>query len=80
LLSQHVFGWVFDLNSVENLWIISRGLAPAAGEAYRDRTRVRPGMIVRPGPVTAILDELGWKWGGDWRHARDYHHVVAPAR
>ena len=80
LLSQHAFGRALDLNPVENPWITSRGLAPAAGEAYRDRTRVRPGMIVRPGPVTAILDELGWEWGGDWRHARDYHHVVAPAR
>jgi hypothetical protein len=36
-------------------------------------------MIVRPGPVTAILDELGWEWGGDWRHVADLHHVVKRA-
>ncbi|MCE9571727.1 MAG: M15 family metallopeptidase [Deltaproteobacteria bacterium] len=28
---------------------------------------------------TAILDELGWEWGGDWRHAADYHHIVRRA-
>ena len=33
-------------------------------------------MIVRPGPIVAALDELGWEWGGDWRHAFDDHHVV----
>ena len=33
-------------------------------------------MIVRPGPVVAIFDELGWEWGGDWRHAFDDHHIA----
>ena len=33
-------------------------------------------MIVRPGPVVAMFDELGWEWGGDWRHAFDDHHIV----
>ena len=45
-----------------------------------DRRRVRPGMIVRPGPVTAIFDELGWEWGGDWRHVADLHHIVYSRR
>jgi hypothetical protein len=26
--------------------------------------------------VVAALDEQGWEWGGDWRHAFDDHHVV----
>jgi poly-gamma-glutamate synthesis protein (capsule biosynthesis protein) len=75
-LSQHALGRAIDLNPVENPWIVGDRLVPAAGAAYRDRVELRPGMIVRPGPVTAILDELGWEWGGDWRHALDYHHVV----
>ena len=58
-----------------------RGASPTAscpppGAAFADRTDLRPGMIVRPGPVVAALDELGWEWGGDWRHAFDDHHVV----
>ena len=24
----------------------------------------------------AVIDELGWEWGGDWRHAFDDHHLV----
>lgn len=51
-------------------------VVPAEGAAYLDRRRVRPGMIVRPGPVTAIFDELGWEWGGDWRHVADLHHIA----
>jgi poly-gamma-glutamate synthesis protein (capsule biosynthesis protein) len=76
VLSQHALGLAIDLNPVENPWIGERGLVPAAGQEFIDRRHVRPGMIVRPGPVTALLDELGWEWGGDWRHARDYHHIV----
>ena len=76
VLSQHALGLAIDLNPIENPWLGAHGLAPAAGAAYLDRADVRPGMIVRPGPVAAIFDELGWEWGGDWRHARDYHHIV----
>jgi hypothetical protein len=75
-LSQHALGRAIDLNPVENRWRKPDRVVPAAGAAYVDRTVVRPGMIVRPGPVVAALDELGWEWGGDWRHAFDDHHVV----
>jgi poly-gamma-glutamate synthesis protein (capsule biosynthesis protein) len=78
-LSQHALGRAIDLNPVENPWIRSHVLLPPAGEAYRDRADVRPGMIVRPGPITALFDELGWEWGGDWRHALDLHHIVKRA-
>jgi hypothetical protein len=78
-LSQHAFGRAIDINPIENPWIVGPRLVPPAGEPYRDRARVRPGRSVRPGPVTAILDELGWEWGGDWRHAADLHHVVRRA-
>jgi poly-gamma-glutamate synthesis protein (capsule biosynthesis protein) len=76
VLSQHALGRAIDLNPVENPWRKPERIVPEAGKAYADRTDVRPGMIVRPGPVTAALDELGWEWGGDWRHASDDHHLV----
>ena len=79
VLSQHALGLAIDLNPIENPWVTAARFVPPAGAAYLDRTRIRPGMIVRPGPVVAILDELGWEWGGDWRHAADYHHVVRRA-
>jgi hypothetical protein len=75
-LSQHARGRAIDLNPVENPWRKPDRIAPPAGEAYADRRHVRPGMIVRPGPVVAAFDELGWEWGGDWVHAFDDHHVA----
>ncbi len=76
LISQHAFGLAIDLNPVENPWVQPGRFVPAEGAPFLDRARLRPGMIVRPGPVTRVLDELGWEWGGDWRHASDYHHIV----
>jgi hypothetical protein len=76
LLSQHALGRAIDINPVENPWRKPDRIVPEAGRAFADRSDIRPGMIVRPGPVVAVLDELGWEWGGDWRHAFDDHHIV----
>jgi hypothetical protein len=75
-LSQHALGLAIDLNPVENPWRRPDRVLPPAGAAFVDRRDLRPGMFVRPGPVVATLDELGWEWGGDWRHAFDDHHLV----
>lgn len=75
LLSQHALGRAIDINPRENPWLAQSGVQPAAGAEYLDRRRLRPGMIVRPGPVVALLDELGWEWGGDWQRP-DYHHIM----
>jgi poly-gamma-glutamate synthesis protein (capsule biosynthesis protein) len=76
VLSQHALGRAIDLNPVENPWRKPDRVVPDAGRAFVDRAHVRPGMIVRPGPVVAALDEQGWEWGGDWRHAFDDHHIM----
>ena len=76
LLSQHALGRAIDINPVENPWRKPDRIVPEAGKAFADRTNIRPGMFVRPGPVVALFDELGWEWGGDWRHAFDDHHIV----
>jgi poly-gamma-glutamate synthesis protein (capsule biosynthesis protein) len=76
VLSQHALGRAIDINPLENPWRRPERILPPAGAAFADRTHIRPGMIVRPGPVIAVLDEQGWEWGGDWRHAFDDHHVV----
>lgn len=77
-LSQHALGVAIDLNPRENpmVWPDGRRFVPPEGAPFLDRRRLRPGMIVRPGPITAILDELGWEWGGDWVHVADLHHLV----
>ena len=76
ILSQHARGFAIDINPVENPWRRPDRLVPIEGLAFADRTVIRPGMFVRPGPVVAAIDELGWEWGGDWRHAFDDHHLV----
>jgi poly-gamma-glutamate synthesis protein (capsule biosynthesis protein) len=76
ILSQHALGRAIDLNPVENPWRRPDRIVPAAGTAFADRSHLRPGMIVRPGPITALLDEAGWEWGGDWLHAFDDHHIM----
>jgi poly-gamma-glutamate synthesis protein (capsule biosynthesis protein) len=50
---------------------------PKAGCAYLDRTQLRPGMIVRPGPVLEAFEAAGWRWGGD-AETPDYHHLSKP--
>jgi poly-gamma-glutamate synthesis protein (capsule biosynthesis protein) len=77
LLSKHALGRAIDLNPVENPWRRPGSILPAAGAAYADRRVIRAGMFVRPGPVIAAIDELGFEWGGDWMHASDDHHFVA---
>ncbi len=76
LLSHHALGLAIDLNPIENPWRKPDRIVPDAGKAFADRSDIRPGMIVRPGPVVAVFDELGWEWGGDWMHASDDHHIM----
>lgn len=76
LLSQHARGLAIDINPIENPWRKPERIAPPEGAAFADRRVIRPGMFVRPGPVVAAIDELGWEWGGDWQHTSDDHHLV----
>jgi hypothetical protein len=73
-LSEHAFGLAIDINPVQNPMIIGERVWPDAGAAFLDRDDVRPGMIVRPGPVVEAFDAAGWTWGGDWTAIKDYHH------
>ena len=72
-LSMHALGRAIDINPVQNPWLRSGRVDPADGRAYLDRTNVRPGMIVRPGPVIDAFTRAGWDWGGDLAQA-DFHH------
>lgn len=72
-LSQHALGHAIDINPVQNPWLRGSCVDPEAGRAFLDRTQLRPGMIVRPGPVVAAFEDAGWHWGGDAK-SPDYHH------
>jgi hypothetical protein len=79
-LSQHALGQAIDINPVQNPWLRDGVILPPAARDYLDRTDVRPGMIVRPGPVTDAFDAFGWDWGGDWKDYKDYHHFSRQGR
>jgi hypothetical protein len=72
--SEHAYGWAVDINPIQNPYVRGGTVLPEQGRAYLDRDDVRPGMIVRPGPVTGAFDDLGWTWGGDWESLKDYQH------
>lgn len=72
--SEHSYGTAIDINPVQNPYVRGPTVLPAAGSDYLDRSNVRPGMVVRPGPVTDAFTAMGWGWGGDFRTLRDYMH------
>ncbi len=74
VLSHHASGVAVDLNPRLNPMVIGDAVHPPAGAAYLDRGEVRPGMIVRPGPIVAAFEAEGFRWGGDWPDLRDHHH------
>jgi hypothetical protein len=78
-LSLHALGRAIDINPLWNPYVVGTAVHPPAGQAWLDRGDLRPGMIVRPGPVTDAFDAIGWEWGGDWTRAvKDYHHFALP--
>ena len=79
-LSLHALGTAIDLNPVQNPYVNGERVCPPAARAYLDRSHVRPGMIVRPDPVTDAFDAVGWEWGGDWTRAKDYQHFAIDLR
>jgi poly-gamma-glutamate synthesis protein (capsule biosynthesis protein) len=78
VLSKHALGRAVDINPVQNPYLVGGSISPPAAVAYLDRGDLRPGMIVRPGPVVEAFDAIGWEWGGDWTGKKDYHHFAAP--
>lgn len=78
-ISLHGHGRAIDINPLWNPYVVDDRVLPPAGAGFLDRAEVRPGMIVRPGPVTDAFDAIGWEWGGDWtRTVKDYHHFALP--
>ena len=73
-VSQHGLGRAIDINPIQNPYIRGTTIWPAAGEAYLDRTYIRPGMIVPGDAVYTAFRSRGWIWGGNWTSLRDYHH------
>jgi hypothetical protein len=75
--SVHAYGQAIDVNPVENPYLQGGEVQPAAGAAYVDRSRNRPGMAVSGGVLTQAFASVGWSWGGEWAGTPDYQHFSA---
>ncbi len=73
-LSPHSYGWAIDINTVENPYLAANNVwYPSNGLAYRDRSRVRAGMLFSTSAPTRALINAGYFWGAGWRKP-DYQH------
>jgi hypothetical protein len=78
--SMHAFGEAIDINTVENPYTLDGTVRPPSGKPYTDRSRVRPGMIVRGSSPTRAFSAVGWGWGGNWSSSPDYQHFSTNGR
>lgn len=76
LYSKHAYGLAVDINPEFNPYINARHniLLPKNSEDYANRENIKPGMITKNSPIYSIFLQHHWKWGGDWKSIKDYHH------
>ena len=82
-MSQHSFGRAIDINPIQNPFVRRGRVQPAAGRPFAHpsiRKRPIPGLIRRGDSVTTAFRRIGWKWGGLWRHSKDYQHFSQSGR
>ena len=79
--SEHAYGRAIDLNPFHNPYVRGDIVLPELAGAYRDRSDLRPGMVVAGDAVTSAFAAIGWGWGGDWSGAAtDPMHFSATGR
>lgn len=72
--SQHSYGRAIDINPLQNPYVRGNKILPFQGKQFLNRNKQSPGMITQQSLVYQEFKKYGWKWGGDWRHLKDYHH------
>jgi D-alanyl-D-alanine carboxypeptidase len=73
--SQHAYGLAIDINPIQNPYIASDGfIENYHARHYRNRSLQRMGMIHDGDAVVRAFEAIGWFWGGDWSHDKDYMH------
>jgi hypothetical protein len=77
--SNHAYGLAIDVNPVENPYVGCGRTRDRASARYKDRSRIRKGMVT-PAVVRAFKS-IGWGWGGDWTgDTKDYMHFSVNGR
>jgi len=76
--SEHARGEAVDINPLYNPYVKGSTIQPPGAAEYVDRNQTHPYMVT-PGVIDAF-EEQGWKWGGDWKSAKDYQHFSKGGR
>jgi hypothetical protein len=78
--SEHAYGRAIDVDPFQNPYVKGSLVLPELAGSYTDRRALRPGMITAGGPVVAAFRSVGWRWGGNWKSAKDYMHFSVSGR
>lgn len=76
--STHSYGTAIDINPLQNPYVIGNYIEPTTAKIYLNRNNKQTGMITKGDAVYKIFKQHGWRWGGDWRHIKDYQHFEKP--
>jgi len=87
-LSRHGYGMAVDINPLYNPYVRMRGqrltVRPPEGRPYVNRDQPETNLyVIRPDDAAVrAFSSRGWRWGGAWRHYRDYQHFdkILPRR
>jgi hypothetical protein len=81
--SSHAYGKAIDINPIENPYIFKSGhISHKASLKYKKRLHIPSrglpdkALLLKNDKATKIFETYGWKWGGDWKYAKDYQHFV----
>jgi hypothetical protein len=72
--SAHAYGLAIDLDPFQNPFVRDDLVLPELASAYRDRSWVRPGMLLRGSAAVRAFTREGWTWGGHFHRPKDYQH------
>jgi hypothetical protein len=78
--SEHAFGRAIDISPLVNPWVRGSQVEPPGGQAFLDRDRSVPGLIVGGDVVVDAFAAIGWGWGGYWSSSKDYMHFSSTGR
>ncbi len=78
-LSLHARGLAVDINPLYNPYIQNGVVMPANAAPYADRKADFPHKITHRDLCFKLFKKHGWRWGGDWRHDKDYQHFYLDA-
>ncbi len=82
-LSNHSKGRAVDINPLHNPHVkrLRNGTirtSPVAGKPYADRTRTFDYKIDTQDLCYKEFIKHGFRWGGHWKHSKDYQHFEKP--